>query len=556
MNKTRVSVGMLVVLVCASAGWSARLQVQTATLYAFAPAEVEATIAVESAAVSLDLPGKLLPDSAQAAQRGAPVAISLIPVYAADSQGPLRSVARYQAQLAGLATGVPAELHFRTSGLSWRPASELAVDGERGQLTIQASITNDAVDLTGARVRLMSGQVGGEPGLLPAYGMASGLDLQAYRLAMEMSRGAANAQAGSGLHLVTELRSVDLPVGGFRQLPLVSQAVKVTRSYRWETGSEGYYGSPVGAQRVAAIYTFTNSSDRPLPEGAVVVSEGRAVEGTGYLEWTPPGETAVAAVAAVQGLSVHRTEETVPRPQLWENRHTVRLAIDNARAETLHVRVIERLSYEMRYQTPSRQRAYEFDQQPDTTQQGTLAWEVAVPAKGSGGVSYSYDEPVDLTALRLLAFTADDSPRERAYLVEAPETNVRQSTKGNYRREIKPGGHAIYRLPVPPGASRVELSAWLGNGFRVSLAPEIDGRPGPYTLEADALAITGRRTGNYAEYRFDLTPFLSKTSRAVYFRLEDPTLTEAKNGAYLRRVQVVRVPEGFASRAPRYAVGE
>ncbi len=354
---------------------------------------------------------------------------------------------------------------------------------------------------------------------------------------------------------MTELGGVDLPVGSLRQLPLVSQAVKVTRSYRWETGSGVEYVNRGGPQRVAAVYTFANSSDRPLPEGPVVVSEGRAVEGTGYVGWTPPGET--AAVANVQGLSVHRTEETVSQPQTWENRHTVKLTIENARAEPLPVRVIERLGYEMQYETPSRQRVYEFNQQPDTTRRGTLAWDVVVPAKASSGISYSYSEAVDLTALRACWCSLRTTrPGSGPTWWRRRGTDVRQSKNGNYRREMRPDGHAIYRLPVSAEASRAELSAWMGNGFRVSLAPEIKGRPGPYTDVADALAITGRRTGDYAEYRFDLTPFLSKTSRAVYFRLEDPTLTEAKNGAYLRRVQVVRIPEGFPSRAPKYAVDE
>ncbi len=149
---------------------------------------------VESTAVSFDLPGKLLSDSAQATQRDAPVAISLIPVYAADSPGRLRSVERYQAQLVGLTTGVPVDLRFRIDGLSWRPASALTVDGGRGQLAIQASIVNNALDLTGAQVRLMSGQVEGEPGLLPGSGMGTDFDLQAYRLAMEMSPTEAGAQ--------------------------------------------------------------------------------------------------------------------------------------------------------------------------------------------------------------------------------------------------------------------------------------------------------------------------------------------------------------------------
>ena len=63
-----------------------------------------------------------------------------------------------------------------------------------------------------------------------------------------------------------------------------------------------------------------------------------------------------------------------------------------------------------------------------------FACEVAVPAHGDATVTHSYREPVDLTPLRLVAFDADDSPKEHAYLVEAPANLVATGQGGSSYR--------------------------------------------------------------------------------------------------------------------------
>jgi hypothetical protein len=61
------------------------------------------------------------------------------------------------------------------------------------------------------------------------------------------------------------------------------------------------------------------------------VSEGGAVVGAGYAAWTPPGETAIVAIASVQGVTVRRSEETTPQPKTWETKRTTALRVENSR---------------------------------------------------------------------------------------------------------------------------------------------------------------------------------------------------------------------------------
>jgi len=65
-----------------------------------------------------------------------------------------------------------------------------------------------------------------------------------------------------------------------------------------------------------------------------------------------------------------------------------------------------------------------------------------------------------------------------------------------------------------------------------------------------------RDSSNRSTLTFDLTPFISKTSRAVYLLIDDPELTAGGAGAWVTHAVVLRVPEGYASRAPKYSVGE
>jgi hypothetical protein len=461
----------------------------------------------------------------------------------------LPEVDSYRVQLVGLQAGLPVDLTFRTNGLRWTPSSSLRLTSTEGRFQTQASIANDALDLTGARLRLMSGYVGG-----------AGFDYEAYGQAMaDLGRSFSPASEGE-LHLAADLPSTDVPKGGIRQVPLLSAKVSVTRSYQWNTGSDSEYAESFHSrpERAQALYGFPNSTSQGLPESQVTVFEGDAAVGSGYLAWTPAGETALIVVPTVRGLQVRRREDSTPHPETWANTRTVKLTLDNSRSEALKVKVTEKLPY--RWEDDSgggSKRVYEFSQQPgEASKKGAFAWDVEAPAHKTAEIRYSYQEPVDLSTLRLAAFAADDSPLERKYLVEAPHTSVRQNSQRNPLRQLQPGGSMVYRFAVPADVKRAELTAWMGNAFRVSLAPEAGGKPGAYTVVADAIAISGRqvRNGetNYAGYLFDLSPFLSDTSRAVYLKIDDPTLANARGGAFIRTAEVVRIPEGFAPRAPRY----
>jgi len=544
-----------------AAAWSAELKLEEAILYVAAPAEVRASFAPEGQSATLNLPPGLVAATFQARQGEAALSPTLQPIYGPPQGLAPPKIERYQAQFSELRPRVPVELRFRTGGLGWAPSSALKVSNGQSRLTVQASITNEALDLTGARLRLMSGYVGGEIGLAGPF--EDPADFESYFQAMlDLGRAAPAVEAG-GLYAAAELEAPDIPRGSSRQVPLISADVAVTRSYRWDTfpRDEQREGVPVRAERAWALYSFSNSSGRPLPEGRVTVSEGGTVVGTGYAAWTPPGEAALVAVSSVQGVTVRRSEEATPQPKTWETQRTVKLRVENGRAAELAVRVVEhRLErWELAYYEEEPQPTYQFSQPPDTTRKGLFVWDLPVPARGEAVVTYSYQAPMDTTALHLIAFDTDDSPREHSYLVAAPRTSVLKGRGDDSYRQLQPEGYILYRLPMPPGVMRADLETRLGNAFRVSLAPEVDGKPGKYTVVADATAMAGRvvrDSSNRSTLTFDLTPFISKTSRAVYLLIDDPELTAGGAGAWVTHAVVLGVPEGYASRAPKYSVGE
>ncbi len=549
--RLRFAPAMAVLFVVALGGavWAAQVKVREATLYVSAPAEVNGALGFEGNSASFDLPKGLVPDSLQAKQGEATISSTVQPIYGPRRDPYPAEIDHYQASLSGLRAGAPVELVFRTAGLEWTPGVALTVQQGQSRLSVQASISNTAIDLTGARIRLMSGRVGSAPFL-----SEDAEDFVWYsQMMQEIGRGSAAEQAG-GLHLLKELANPDVPVGGVRQVPMLSAEVSVVRSYWWDT-SAPRDSEPRQAERAHAIYSFRNTSSSPLPDGMVTVSEGGTVIGSGFMSWTPPGETAVIAVGSGQGLVVRRSEETVAQPKTWENQRTAKLRVENSRGDRVTVRVIEHLrpSYEYGYDeeiTP----VYEFSQQPQTGKEGSFTWDLPVPAGGDAALTYSYREPVDLTSLRILSFPADGSPKERAYLVDAPHSDVK-AYQGDYLRRLQPDGYLVYRLPMPSGVSRAEVRIGLGNAFRVFLAPEVNGKPGAYKVVADATAIAGKvvRDGtNWNHLIFNLAPFLSDTSRAVYLRIENPESAEA----FTKGADVYRIPEGFETRAPGYATGE
>lgn len=392
--KTRLAcLTCFALLWAAQLGWSAQFTVQDATLYVAAPADVKATLTPDAPEATLELPGGLVPGSLQATQGDAIISVVAQPIrgedlLAADLHGD--KISSYRVQLTGLQAGQLVELSFRTNGLRWTPSSSLRLTGAEGRFQTQASITNDALDLTGARLRLMSGYVGG-----------AAFDYEAYGQAMaELGRSFSPAGEGE-LHLVAELPSTDVPKGGIRQVPLLSAKVSVTRSYQWSTGSESEYEGSFRSrpERAQALYSFPNSASQGLPESRVTVFEGDSAVGSGYLAWTPEGETALIAVPTVRGLQVSRREDSKPHPETWTNTRTVKLALDNSRSEALTVKVTEKLPY--RWEDDSSggsKRVYEFSQQPsEASKKGAFVWEVEAPAHKTAEITYSYQEPVDLS---------------------------------------------------------------------------------------------------------------------------------------------------------------
>lgn len=537
-----------------SISFAATLNVQEATLYLGAPAEVKASVVLESAEDTADLPKGLVPDSVQATQGGASLSVSVEPVYAARRDSLPPQVQRYESRVVGAEPKVPVELRFRDTSLHWTPACTLKLSGERGALAVQASINNGALDLGGARLRLMSGRVGGETS--QTFPDSDWVEQWLFSRETE-DMAASESSATGGLHLVTELTGIDVPKGGSRQVPLIATEVTVRKEYRWDTGRR-QEDEPARAERTRAEYTFRNTSNLPLPEGLVTVSEGGTIIGKAQLSWTQPGGTARATVSSVQGLVVRRSQDSKPDPKTWLNQWTVNLQVENSRSEQIAIRVTEHLRswWDYGYDDQDEDIAYQFSQQPDEWNQDAFTWNLSVPPRGQAEASYSYSEPVDLSTLRFLQIEPNDSPQERQHIVEADRAAVqfvRDPSQQRIRR-IQPQGHITYRLPVPANVKRADLIVSGANTLRISLAPQVNGKPGAFKVVADLVAIAGRPVddaSNYSNFIFDLTPFLGE-NHVAYVLLDNPSGGEA----FFAWVEATRVPEGFLSRGQEYAVGE
>lgn len=548
------SVALLMTSVSA---WSASPKVQEAVLYVSAPAEIVASVASAGPKASFDLPKFLVANSVQATQGGASLSAVLQPVYAPAKGNQPRERLRYQARVPKARPGAPVQLRFRTGGLSWTPAMSLQFSAQQAHLQVQASLTNKAIDLAGAKLQLMSGRVASARESSESFADFS--DYQWYA-DMMADYGRAGELDQGALHVMADLPAPDLPVGSTRQVPLISADVTASRTYRWDTrpapGGRDLSESPP-VQRAQAVYSFANTTGNALPEGKVAVSEGSTAVGDGYLAWTKAGDTAVIAVSSVRGLTVRRREETMPRPQTWDTQHKITLEVESTREDPLTVRLAEHLRNPYDYDSDTEQRpTYEFSLQPDVGKKDVFTWNLPVPAKGKAEVTYSYAEAIDLRPLRFIEIAPDDSPQEHQYLVESDRAAV-QAVKDAWQqriRRIQAGGHITYRLPVPANVMQSDVIVAGANTLRISLASDANGKPGPFKVVADLVAIAGRSvddTSNYDSYTFDLAPFLG-ASRVAYVRLDNPSGGEA----FFAWVQAYRVPEGFASRGHEYAVGD
>jgi hypothetical protein len=539
-----------------AAAWGAQPKVREAILYVSAPAEVVASVTPAGPKASFDLPKLLVPDSVHASQGANTIPAVLKPIYAPARDRRPPEVLRYEMRVPGAKVGAAVQLSFRTGGLAWTPAMSLQFASPAARLQVQASITNQALDLTGARLRLMGGYVGRRG---DSISRVTGLsDYDWYGEILQEYGRAADTQARGALHTVTELPAADLPVGSTRQAPLFSADVVASRSYRWDTRPRSDGDTSPRPERALAIYSFDNTTTHALPEGTVTVSEGGVPVGEGYLARTPPGETAAIVVGNVRGLTVQRKEEEAPKPATWETEHSISLQVESTREEPVRLRVVEHLRSqwdEWGDWGDEDKPIYEFSVQPEVGKEDVFAWDLPVPARGRTEVSYSYAEPIDNAPLRLIEIVPDDSPRERRYIVEVDRAAVQWVRDNDQRiRRIQPEGDIIYRLPVPPNVTRADLMVGGANTLRISLAPQVEGKPGAFTVVADLEAIAGRRVNdasNYNTFWFDLTPFLGE-ERVAYVRLDNP----AGGEAFFAWVEAYRVPEGFPSRGREYARGD
>lgn len=323
MVKTRagfIGLWLGVIGLLGAAAWGAQLKVREAVLYVSAPAEIVASVTPAGPNASFDLPKTLVANSLQASQGGAGLSVVVQPVYAPAKGNRRRELLRYHARVPGAHAGKPGELHFHATDLAWTPAMSLQFAAGKARLQVQVSLTNKALDLTGAKLRLMSGHVAAEREMPGRFSGFSGYEW--YEDVMADYGRDAGEQGWGALHAVTELTASDLPIGSIRQIPLLSADVAASRTYRWDTHPRQREAGAPEVQRpeqTYAIYSFPNTTGHALPEGKVTVSEGSTAVGDGYLAWTPSGEAAVIAVASVRNLMVRRKEDKrAPAPVLGD----------------------------------------------------------------------------------------------------------------------------------------------------------------------------------------------------------------------------------------------
>jgi hypothetical protein len=526
-------------LLSTGAAWSAPLRVQQATLYVEAPAEILSTVA--SGRTAFTLPSSLVPGSLLATQRGAPLSVLLRPVYASATAHGGREARGYQARLRGARPGVQVEVRYRVEDTTWTPVMSLRFAKGRAQLQAQARVTSASLDLTGAKLRLMSGRVA--RGYEAADPQEEGGD------AYDEEMGAHDGPRGE-LQLAARLTAAKLRAGSTLQVPLVSLEAGAARTGYWDSHPPQPDGDePSVPERARVVYTFRNTTKQALPEGEVTVGEAGGPIGKGHLAWTPPGQMAALTVSNVSGLRVGRRDESEPLPATWEMRHRTVLEVRSALAEPLSVEVDEHLEGYLEEDNAS---AFEFSLEPGVgTRPGILAWKLSVPAQGRAEVSYRYHRQVDIHPLDFLKIQPDDSPDERQYLFQESKTFIKKVGEQPLRI-IGSAGFAIYRLPIPEAIPRADLCVNVGNSFRLSLAPEANGGPGEFTRVADAAAISGKPfndASNYTGYLFDLRPYLQH-SRNVYLRVEAPEGGET----FIAWISAFRTPEGFPSRGRTYPV--
>ncbi len=552
-------VGVVAIGASAAAGVALQPTLQEVTLYTQNIAEVAATANYAGpGSVAFRLPLSVEGDTVVIEEGGRPLSYNLALVFTAVKGKPGRKTPTgYLAKVTGLPAGEHAfSLRYRVHGLGWNPNYSLVLEKpEEGILRSAVTIINNALPLTKATLKLISGRVQTGP-----Y-VPSPEDYEEWADMARVMGGSPNIPSPSlpgNIHQIQVLKNITIAKDSTYQLPVQETKLGVEERFVWD-GTKIEYTDPAYRERAVGTYTLHNQTGEPLAEGKVKVYKQNILVGEGFLGWTTQGDTGTLVMAGVKDLTVKRAEKTEQLPKTWETQNTVTLKVTNNGKYPARVQVIDQISQRetsARYYNQE-QPVYTFSEAPEKTSEDAYSWTVTLPAGAEHTISYGYAQPMDLTTVNLLRFECNDSPKERSYLYEERNTKARQDDRNiDSYRAIEGEGYAIYRLEFPAGVSRADLRVEVSSNILVSLAADEQGKPGAFqaAVEVEPQGETryydDEDSYKQEKYYLDLSPYLAK-QKIVYVKFENKVQT-AKRKAHVFGLTAYRLPEGFSSRGRDY----
>ncbi len=266
-------------------------------------------------------------------------------------------------------------LEYLMRGAGWRPVYDMTViDEESAHFTFAAEITNYALTLEDAEVRLVSGLImSGEMGVYTAE-MTVAQNVLGYENVPAGGEMPAAEQVSA--HHVYTLGTLSIMPGDVVRTTLASETLGARRIIAWDTQQ---------GERTDVIYKVANTSNVPFAEGMVRTYQDGIYMGSDAIEWTPVGSEGSVTVAGMSDVRVRRgetVEEIGDMLRVDRYHYQIELEIGNYSGEDIEITVIDRW--------PRDAVDFRFSQEPDFQPNNVLRWDVTVPAGERVTINYEY----------------------------------------------------------------------------------------------------------------------------------------------------------------------
>lgn len=285
------------------------------------------------------------------------------------------------------------ELSYLSGGLSWRAdyVADYDADARRLDLTGWATVMNTAgVDFTGARLKLVSGQVNRAAGPREPKVMMRAMEMAA---AAPMADGVAPQELGA-FHLYDFAPAVDLAANQTKQLALMeASGISVSQEYVVRGQPNFYFGQMQGPPQptnAETVIAFKNAAAAklglPLPAGVVRVygadaSGAAQFLGEDRIGHVPEGGEVRITLGRDFDITAERQQMSFVRAAENLALSVWRIALRNAKDAAVTVRVAEPLQgdWEILKETQAHTK----------TDANTAEWLIEVPAKGEAVLEYN-----------------------------------------------------------------------------------------------------------------------------------------------------------------------